>query len=79
MLFIGKRLIECIIEGKKWPKSLPKVTDKQVAVALGELLIDQDVSYFIRCEKTEDQKGILRVIIFITMVLSDYYSINLYI
>ena len=63
-------MIECILEGKKWPKSLPKVTDKQIAVALGELLIDQEVSYFIRCEKTEDQKGILRVISLILLIFN---------
>lgn len=56
---IGRRLVECIIGGQKWPKSLPKVTDESVARQLGELLLQ--ANYFHRSEKVKEKKGYLKV------------------
>lgn len=55
----GKRFIECILEGKKWPKSIPKITDSEIAVQVGELLLQS--SFFHRSEKLEGKKGYLQV------------------
>jgi hypothetical protein len=55
----GKRLIEAVIEGKKWPKSLPKVTDPNVAVQIAELLLQ--AHYFHHSEKVKEKKGYLKV------------------
>ena len=57
--FKGKRLIECILEGKKWPKSLAKIEDASVAVAVAQELIRRQ--YFHRSEKVKDKKGYLQV------------------
>lgn len=56
---IGKKLIEALLEGKKWPKSLPKITDKVVARLVAGSLIQ--AAFFHRSEKVEDKKGYLRV------------------
>eukprot|EP01041_Mallomonas_annulata_P009816 gene9816-20416_t len=53
--FKGKRLVECILEAKKWPKSLPKITDRNDASTVAQLLIKS--SYFHRSEKVEGKKG----------------------
>jgi hypothetical protein len=55
----GKRLIEAVIEGKKWPKSLPKVTDPNVATQIAELLLQ--AHYFHHSEKVKEKKGYLKV------------------
>lgn len=53
--FKGKRLVECIMDAKKWPKKIPKITDKAVAVAVAQTLIKKE--YFHRSEKVEGKKG----------------------
>lgn len=55
----GKRLLECIIEAKKWPKSIPRITDEAVAVKVSDLLID--AQFFHRSEKVKEKKGYLKV------------------
>mmetsp|Transcript_26955 Transcript_26955/g.27194 ORF Transcript_26955/g.27194 Transcript_26955/m.27194 type:complete len:361 (-) Transcript_26955:119-1201(-) len=55
--FKGKRLVECILEAKKWPKALPKITDKGQAISVIQLLIK--AQYFHRSEKVEGKKGVL--------------------
>ncbi len=52
-------MVDCILEAKKWPKSLPKVVDRNVAIAVGNLLLKN--GYFHRSDKDVDHKGILRV------------------
>lgn len=52
--FKGKRLVECLLESKKWPKTLPKITDRSVAAAVAQLMIK--AQYFHRSEKAE-KKG----------------------
>ncbi len=59
--FKGKRFVECLLESKKWPKSLPKVEDKAIALAIGEYLLNATPTLFHRCDKVNEQKGILRV------------------
>jgi len=59
----GKRLIECLLEAKKWPKSIPQITDKGVARLVAQELIQ--ASFFHRSDKVEDKKGYLQVIVFI--------------
>ena len=54
--FKGKRLVECILEGKKWPKSIPKITDKAIAIIIANLLIQS--SFVHRSEKVEGKKGV---------------------
>jgi hypothetical protein len=56
---VGKRLVECIIEAKKWPKSIPRIADKAVAHLVAGLLIQK--AYFHRSEKVDGKKGFLRV------------------
>jgi hypothetical protein len=58
-LFAGKKLVECVLEAKKWPKSIPVITDKGVARLVAGLLIQS--SFFHRSEKVEDKKGYLKV------------------
>lgn len=57
--FLGKRLIECLLEAKKWPKSIPQITDKAVARLVAQELIQ--ASFFHRSDKVEDKKGHLQV------------------
>jgi hypothetical protein len=47
------------LEAKKWPKSIPVITDKGVARVVAGLLIQS--SFFHRSEKVEDKKGYLKV------------------
>jgi hypothetical protein len=66
-------LVEAILEAKKWPKSLPVITDKSVAREAATALIQG--SFFHRSEKVEDKKGYLMVLllvywIFISFVLT---------
>lgn len=53
-------MVECILEGKKWPKSLPKVTDKKEAILIGELLIRSHI--FHRSEKLAAEKKSVLVV-----------------
>jgi hypothetical protein len=55
----GKRLVECILEGKRWPKSIPKITDSGIAHVVAGALIQN--SFFHRSEKVEGKKGYLKV------------------
>ncbi len=59
--FKGKRLIECILDQKnpKWPKSLPKVTEADIAMEIAELLLQ--ANFYHRSEKVDEKKGYLRV------------------
>ena len=52
-------MVECILEAKKWPKTIPKITDKSVAIAVAQLLIKKE--YFHRSEKIEGKKGYFEV------------------
>ncbi len=53
--------MEVILDGnnKKWPKSLPRITDQSVAVQVGELLLQ--AQFFHRSEKVGEKKGYLKV------------------
>lgn len=53
--FKGKRFVECLIEAKKWPKTLPKITDRSVAAGVAQLMIK--AQYFHRSEKVDGKKG----------------------
>mmetsp|Transcript_13278 Transcript_13278/g.13765 ORF Transcript_13278/g.13765 Transcript_13278/m.13765 type:complete len:349 (-) Transcript_13278:316-1362(-) len=53
--FKGKRLIECLLEGQNWPKSLPRITDKGMALELASTLLQK--GYFHRSEKNTERKG----------------------
>lgn len=55
--FKGKRLVELLLEGKKMPKSLPKITDRAIAVMVAQKLIKSE--YFHRSEKVDGKKGYL--------------------
>lgn len=57
--YIGKRLVEKILEAKKWPRSLPKVTDKAIAIAVAELLVKHN--FFHRSEKVDGKKGYMKI------------------
>mmetsp|Transcript_10894 Transcript_10894/g.17731 ORF Transcript_10894/g.17731 Transcript_10894/m.17731 type:complete len:342 (-) Transcript_10894:169-1194(-) len=57
--FKGKKLVECVLEGKKWPKSIPKITDKGTARVVAGSLIQGN--FFHRSEKVEDKKGYLKI------------------
>ena len=48
-----------MLEGKKWPKSLSKITDKEVAAEIANLLIK--AQFFHRSEKVEGKKNYLKV------------------
>ena len=58
--FRGKRLIECLLAGNKWPKNLPKIEDKGAALQLASTLLRK--GFFHRSEKDEDKKGHLVVL-----------------
>jgi len=51
--------VECLLEAKKFPKTLTKITDRSVAAALAQLMIKKE--YFHRSEKIEGKKGNLMV------------------
>jgi translocation protein SEC62 len=58
--FKGKRLVECILgDNKKWPKSIPKITDKGTAILVAGALLNK--GFFHRSEKVEGKKGVLRI------------------
>lgn len=57
--FKGKKLIEAILEAKKWPKSLPKVTDRGVALQIAAMLLQ--ANFFHKSEKNKDRKGTLQI------------------
>lgn len=57
--FKGKKLIESLLEGKKWPKSIPKITDKGVARLVAEALIQSE--FFVRSERVDAQKNHLKI------------------
>jgi hypothetical protein len=48
-----------LLEAKKWPKSIPQITDKGVARLVAQELIQS--SFFHRSDKVEDKKGYLQV------------------
>lgn len=52
-------MIQCILDAKKWPKSIPKITEHDVAVQVAELLLQ--ANFYHRSEKVEDKKGYLVV------------------
>ena len=55
-------MIERLLESgnsKKWPRSLPKISDKAVACAVAELLVKKN--FFHRSEKVDGKKGYLRI------------------
>jgi translocation protein SEC62 len=60
--------VECIIEGKKWPKYLPSIKDEDVAVAVADLLCAHQ--FFHRSEKVEVKKGVFLVRFFYVIMLS---------
>lgn len=47
------------MEGKKWPKSIPKITDKGIARLVSAALVQ--AAFFHRSEKVEEKKGHLKV------------------
>lgn len=51
--------MECVLEGKKWPKSIPKISDRATAVAVAQAMVEN--SFFHRSEKVEEKKGYFRV------------------
>lgn len=51
--------MECVLEAKKWPKSIPKITDRAVAIEVGNLMIQNH--FFHRSEKKEGKKSHLEV------------------
>jgi hypothetical protein len=51
------------LEAKQWPKNLPKIEDKGVAMTVASLLLKN--TYFHRSEKIEDKKGHLKVIFYV--------------
>lgn len=57
--FKGKRLIESLLDGQQWPKNLPKITEKGMALELASTLLQR--GYFHRSEKNPDKKGHLIV------------------
>jgi hypothetical protein len=59
IMYLGKRLVECIIEGKKWPKSLPVLTDRGVIKLVADRMIQ--ASFFHRSEKVDEKKGYFKV------------------
>jgi hypothetical protein len=70
IVIVGKKLVECLLEGKKsWPKSLPKITDHDMAVEVASLLLLGQM--FHRSEKVEGKKGYLVVS---SIVMSSSYS-----
>lgn len=57
--FKGKKLVESILEAKKWPKSIPAITNRDVAIAVGNLLCASQ--FFHRSEKIEGKKSVLAI------------------
>ena len=67
--FKGKKLVESILEGKKWPKSIPAITNREVAIAVGNLLCSSQ--FFHRSEKIEGKKSVLAVRFNFVLTISD--------
>ncbi|CAM9276800.1 unnamed protein product, partial [Ectocarpus fasciculatus] len=57
--FKGDRLVQCLLHPKKWPQSLPAITEKSAAHAIGAMLIKQQFIH--RSEKDGNKKGFLHV------------------
>lgn len=59
--FKGKKLVEVILDAnnKKWPRSLPRITEAAVAVEVAELLLR--AQFFHRSEKYGEKKGYLKI------------------
>jgi translocation protein SEC62 len=57
--FKGDRLVHCLLHPKKWPHSLPAITEPGVAQSIGALLIKHQ--YIHRSEKNEEKKGFLHI------------------
>jgi translocation protein SEC62 len=58
--FKGKKLIEKLLEDhKKWPKTLPKIQDKGLAIELAGLLLKE--GFFHRSEKAEGKSNYLTI------------------
>jgi translocation protein SEC62 len=57
--FKGKKLVECVLEAKKWPRSIPQITDKGVARMVANLMVQ--ANFFHRSVKVEDKKGLLKI------------------
>ena len=55
----GKKMIEAIIEGKKWPKSIPVIKDKNLAIEVANALLQGQ--FFHQSEKVDGKKGYLKV------------------
>jgi hypothetical protein len=51
--------VNCLLSPKKWPQSLPAITEKSVAHQIATLLIKHQ--YIHRSEKDPARKGFLRV------------------
>ena len=54
---VGKKLLEAIKEAKKWPKSIPKITDKAVALQVGNALLHKNFFHRSNKEDTENKKS----------------------
>lgn len=59
--FKGKRLIEVLLDpkSKKWPPSIPRITDKGIAMEIASLLVTKQ--FFHRSDKVDGKKGYLKV------------------
>ena len=57
--FKGKRLMECLLENKGWPKQLPPIADSPTALLVAQELIKKE--FFHRSEKVKDKKGVLQL------------------
>jgi len=57
--FKGKKLVECIQEAKKWPKSLPRLTEEEIIVQVADLLLQ--AGFFHRSEKVKEKRGYLKI------------------
>ena len=67
--FKGKAFIDTLLniglevdpkKAKKWPKSIPKITDKAVAIGVGNALLNKN--FFHRSDKAEVKKGSERIL-----------------
>jgi translocation protein SEC62 len=58
---LGKRLIECILDenNKKWPKFLPRISDREVAAKVANLLLVGQ--FYHRSEKVGEKKSYLKI------------------